>query len=105
IAAVMAARFVAEPSTSGFSPRIIAGLILLMTGFSLLVHFGCFSLLAAAWRIAGFDTRALFRAPLHAQTLAEFWGRRWNLAYSEMIALCVIRPVAHCASPSVAAWA
>jgi D-alanyl-lipoteichoic acid acyltransferase DltB (MBOAT superfamily) len=39
------------------------------------------------------DVHALFRAPLLSRSLAEFWGRRWNLAFSEMTATGVYRPL------------
>ncbi len=67
---------------------------LLLPGLSLGLHFGLFNLLAGAWRLAGVDARPLFRAPLKARRLAEFWGRRWNLAFAEMTALAVYRPLA-----------
>jgi alginate O-acetyltransferase complex protein AlgI len=66
---------------------------LLLVGLSLMLHFGAFNLLAGAWRLAGVDARPLFRAPLSSRSLAEFWGRRWNLAFSEMTALGVYRPL------------
>ena len=34
-----------------------------------------------------------FRNPLGSRSLTEFWGRRWNAGYSEMIAVTVHRPV------------
>jgi hypothetical protein len=68
--------------------------LLLLPGLSLALHFGVFNLLAGAWRLAGVDCRPLFRAPLRATSLREFWGRRWNLAFSEMTALAVYRPLA-----------
>ena len=67
---------------------------LLLPGLSLVLHFGLFNLLAGAWRLAGVDARPLFRAPLKAHSLTEFWGRRWNLAVAEMTALAVYRPLA-----------
>ena len=67
---------------------------LLLPGLSLLLHFGAFNLIAGLWRLAGMDCGALFRAPLRAISLREFWGRRWNLAFSEMTALGVYRPFA-----------
>src|SRR5437763_446358 len=59
-----------------------------------MLHFGAFNILAGLWRLAGVDCRPLFRAPLVSRSLAEFWGRRWNLAFSEMTALGVYRPLA-----------
>jgi len=65
----------------------------LLPGLSLLLHFGVFGVLAALWRRAGADCGPLFRAPLRSTSLGEFWSRRWNLAFSEMTALVVYRPV------------
>jgi hypothetical protein len=78
---------------------------LLLPGLSLVLHFGLFNLLAGAWRLAGVDARPLFLAPLRSTSLAEFWGRRWNLAFSQMTALAIYRPMVRRAGrgPAVAA--
>jgi alginate O-acetyltransferase complex protein AlgI len=68
--------------------------VLLLPGLSLILHFGLCNLLAGIWRLRGIPCDALFRAPLRSQNLAEFWGRRWNLAFSEMTAIAVYRPLA-----------
>lgn len=73
-----------------FLPRPLTGMALLI-GCSLTLHFGVLGIVAGAWRLAGFDCRALFREPWRASTLAEFWGRRWNIAFSEMISIAVVR--------------
>jgi len=65
----------------------------LLLGFSFLVHFGIFSLLVGFWRSRGVRCDSLFKAPLYSSTLAEFWGKRWNLAFSEMTTLAVFRPI------------
>ena len=79
--------------------------LLLLPGLSLALHFGLFNLVAAGWRRAGFDTGPLFRAPLAATGLAEFWSRRWNLAFSEMTAALVYRPLrAHRATATMASF-
>lgn len=65
----------------------------LLPGLSLILHFGIFNLVAGFWRRLGVGVGALFRAPLLSQSLTEFWGRRWNLAFSEMTALAVFRPL------------
>jgi alginate O-acetyltransferase complex protein AlgI len=65
-----------------------------LIGLSLVLHFGVFNILAGGWRLAGVDCRQLFRAPLLSTSLGEFWGRRWNLAFSEMTALAIYRPLA-----------
>jgi alginate O-acetyltransferase complex protein AlgI len=66
---------------------------LLLPGLSLMLHFGVLNLAAAGWRLAGVDCRPLFREPLRSQSLGEFWGRRWNLAFTEMTAIGVYRPL------------
>jgi alginate O-acetyltransferase complex protein AlgI len=60
---------------------------------SLILHFGLFNLVAGGWRWVGIDCRPLFRAPLASQSLPEFWSKRWNLAFSEMAAIAVYRPL------------
>jgi alginate O-acetyltransferase complex protein AlgI len=67
--------------------------VLLLPGLSLLLHFGIFNVLAGLWRLAGVDARSLFRAPLAARSLENFWSRRWNLAFAEMTALGIYRPL------------
>jgi alginate O-acetyltransferase complex protein AlgI len=77
-----------------FSPnRVLIATILLLPGLSLFMHFGVFNLLAGWWRRWGASCHALFRAPLQSTSLTVFWGRRWNLAFSEMTTLVVFRPL------------
>jgi hypothetical protein len=64
----------------------------LLIGVSLVLHFGLFNGIAAAWQAVGFHCQPLFRAPLFSASLSEFWSRRWNLAFSEMTAIAVYRP-------------
>ena len=66
---------------------------LVLPGLSLILHFGIFNILAGIWRLLGARCDALFRAPLRSRSLTEFWGRRWNLAFSEMTALGIYRPL------------
>jgi alginate O-acetyltransferase complex protein AlgI len=72
----------------------VAATLLLLPGLSLVLHFGLCNLLTGSWRAFGIGVRPLFRAPLLAHSLGEFWGRRWNLAFSEMAAAVVYRPLA-----------
>jgi hypothetical protein len=67
--------------------------ILLLPGLSLTVHFGLFNILAGAWQRLGIPCQALFIAPLISTSLNEFWSKRWNLAYSEMVRLGVYLPL------------
>jgi hypothetical protein len=67
--------------------------VVLLPGLSLLVHFGLCNLMAGSWRLQGVACDELFRAPWRSQSLSEFWSRRWNLAFSEMTAIAVYRPL------------
>ncbi|HEX5504511.1 MAG TPA: MBOAT family protein, partial [Thermomicrobiales bacterium] len=89
IAAVALARLVWAASGS----RPLAT-IPLLAGLSLALHFGLFAIVAGLWRRAGVRCRALFRAPFLAESLGEFWGRRWNLAFAELTTVAIFRPLA-----------
>jgi alginate O-acetyltransferase complex protein AlgI len=78
---------------------------LMLVALSLILHFGILTVLAGLWRLAGVDARPLHRAPLKARSLTEFWGRRWNLAFSEMTALAVYRPLRRLADEPAAVLA
>jgi alginate O-acetyltransferase complex protein AlgI len=84
----------AHGTALGEAPRHVVATLLLLPGLSLMVHFGLFNVLAGGWRYAGVACGPLFRAPLRARSLSEFWGRRWNLAFAEMTAVGVYRPLA-----------
>jgi alginate O-acetyltransferase complex protein AlgI len=75
---------------------------LALPGMSLVLHFGIFNVVAGAWRLLGVPASPLFRAPLRSRSLREFWGRRWNLAFSEMTAVAVYRPLKAATSTPVA---
>lgn len=74
-------------------PTSLLATLLAMVAFSLIVHFGVFNWLTGFWRMLGVKTNTLFVAPLLSRSLAEFWGKRWNLAFSEMTTIAVFRPV------------
>lgn len=83
----------ARPAATATGSEIVAALLLL-PALSLILHFGLCNLLAQAWRRAGFAVQPVFRAPLRSRSLGEFWGQRWNRAFSEMAAIAVHRPLA-----------
>lgn len=64
-----------------------------MIGCIFLLHFGLFHLLALAWRRAGIDAVPIMRAPVLAVSLAEFWGKRWNLAFHQLAQELAFRPL------------
>lgn len=59
----------------------------------LLVHFGLGAMLPWAMRQLGFAVGPLFRAPERAESLADFWSKRWNLPFVEMDRLLFLRPL------------
>ena len=68
-------------------------LIPLFIAMSIGFHFGALRLLTAFWRFQGFPVRILFRNPFLTRGFGDFWGKRWNLAYSQMMARAVKRPI------------
>ncbi|MDF1662348.1 MAG: MBOAT family protein [Planctomycetota bacterium] len=77
----------------------------LLVGVSLVLHFGSFNVLAGLWRIYGFKTYTLFPHPLASKTLSEFWGKRWNLPFTEMCQSAVNKPLAPVLGRNVGAMA
>ncbi|HVR38913.1 MAG TPA: membrane bound O-acyl transferase family-domain-containing protein [Thermoanaerobaculia bacterium] len=73
---------------------IIAAIVIALPALSLMLHFGVLTIATAAWRAAGFDAEDLFRKPWRAQSLGEFWSRRWNIGFSDMMSVLVNRPIA-----------
>ena len=60
---------------------------------SLGFHFGALRVLKGALRAAGFPVRTLFPNVLETQGIGDFWSRRWNIGYSQMMQRLVGRPV------------
>lgn len=58
-----------------------------------LLHFGVFALLAGIFRRAGFKVEPIMKAPWMAKSLGEFWGPRWNRAFSDWARHHIFRPL------------
>ena len=71
----------------------IDNLILLFCAMSLGFHFGVLRLQVVFWRYFGFPVKPLFRNPFLLKGFNDFWGRRWNLGYSQMMARTVKAPL------------
>jgi hypothetical protein len=92
---------------AGLHPRvvdespIVAGAIG-MAGIVLVLHFGLFHLLSCLWRTFGVNAAPIMNCPVAARSLAEFWGRRWNLAFRDLSHRFLFRPLARQMPPAVA---
>src|SRR6266568_3110396 len=64
-----------------------------MIGVALFLHFGVFQLLSCGWRRAGIQARPFMNKPLGSESLAEFWGRRWNTAFRDLTHRFLFRPL------------
>lgn len=63
-----------------------------MVGLILLLHFGSFQILALAWQALGVAAESIMRSPLRSTSLAEFWGRRWNLGFRWLARELIFKP-------------
>ena len=71
----------------------VRNVVILFICMSAGFHFGVLRLLTAFWRMLGFPVRVLFRNPLKMRGFRDFWSKRWNLAYSQMMARAVKKPL------------
>jgi membrane bound O-acyltransferase family protein len=75
---------------------------LAMAGVVSVLHFGVSHVLSLAWQAAGVQAQHIMHEPLLATSLADFWGRRWNLAFRDLAHRFVLKPLV----PTVGgAWA
>jgi len=74
-------------------PPLLAGWIG-MIGTILILHFGLFDLATVFWRTAGITARPIMNAPWKSASLSEFWGRRWNGAFNQLVMEIFFRPFA-----------
>lgn len=56
-----------------------------------LLHFGLFDLLAVFWDSRGYSVIPIMDSPWKAASLADFWGNRWNRAFSRWARIHVFR--------------
>lgn len=64
-----------------------------MIGMITVLHFGAFHLMSIAWRRAGISAPHVFRNPVAASSVGEFWGRRWNLGFRTLSHEFVFAPL------------
>lgn len=56
-----------------------------MVGFIFLLHFGIFAALALFWQRWGIDAPPLMNCPIVAASLSDFWGKRWNSGFRDIV--------------------
>ncbi|MFK5924557.1 MAG: MBOAT family protein [Verrucomicrobiota bacterium] len=71
---------------------VLAGWVGMLAVISFL-HLGVFALLAKFWQSRGYGARAIMEEPWRAVSLTDFWGRRWNRAFSDVAREMVFRPL------------
>lgn len=105
----------------GWKPDVMVGLALMLAGtlgawlvwamgwrqilvmfipMSVGFHFGALRVLKGGLRAAGYPVRTLFTNVLETHGLGDFWSRRWNTGYSQMMQRIVGRPVKKLAGPN-----
>ena len=67
-------------------------ILIMFLPMSLGFHFGALRVLKGVLRKAGFPVRTLFPNLLKAKGVGDFWSRRWNVGYSQMMQRLVGRP-------------
>ena len=45
------------------------------------------------WRQAGVDVQPIMQQPGRSQSLGEFWGRRWNRSFNDLVYRWVYQPL------------
>ena len=63
-----------------------------MVGIIFTLHFGLFHALSCFWRMCGCDAKPIMNWPILSTSLAEFWGKRWNLAFRDLTHEFLFRP-------------
>jgi hypothetical protein len=64
-----------------------------MLGLILVLHFGSFQVIALTWQTFGVKATPIMSAPLRSTSLAEFWGKRWNLGFRQLSYELIFRPL------------
>jgi Membrane bound O-acyl transferase family len=101
--ALGAVLFWVVPRSNPHFPPLLQGWIG-MLGLVLLLHFGSFRLVALVWQSLGVDAKPIMAAPLRSTSLSEFWGRRWNLGFSQLSHDLVVGPLRKSLGPRSAGF-
>jgi hypothetical protein len=72
-------------------PAIVIGWVG-MIGIIFILHFGLLHVISWLWRRAGVNAPPLMRAPIASDSLASFWGGRWNSAFADVARRFLFKP-------------
>ncbi len=64
-----------------------------MIGVLFVLHFGVFHLLSLTWRAFGITARPIMDWPMLANSVRDFWGKRWNSAFRDLTHRYLFRPL------------
>jgi len=64
-----------------------------MTGLIFFLHFGTFHLLSVLWRKAGVNAEPIMQCPVVAKTVGEFWSKRWNRGFNNLVHDYIFEPL------------
>lgn len=97
----------------GFGLGIVCGIVPVLTGRNALLvgwagmvgiiftlHFGLFHVLSCLWRRAGAAAIPIMNWPIVSQSVSEFWGRRWNLAFRDLTHRFLFHPLSRRLGPT-----
>lgn len=81
-----------ESSVLGIPSQILGGWVG-MIGIVFCMHFG-YSHLSALWlQSKGHPVKPIMNAPILANTVSSFWGKRWNLAFRDYAHVTLFSPL------------
>src|SRR3989338_5113695 len=66
-----------------------------LIGMGFLFHFGSFQILSLFWRQLGVNAQPFLNSPYRAVSLADFWGKRWNMAFRRLSHDFIFEPLRH----------
>ncbi len=61
-------------------------------GLILFFHMGVFHIASLGWRTGGVEAWPIIRWPILATSVSDFWGRRWNRAFRDLMFDWIFRP-------------
>lgn len=71
-----------------------------VSAYCLILHFGLLHMIGWAWQQAGRPVEAIMQRPLRSTSLADFWSRRWNVAFRDVSNILVVRPTRRLLGPA-----